>query len=116
MRGLLAIACAFGLAACQSVSSPTAAEVGTACDIAVRLRDQWLRENVSAESAILQRGEIVTVQRLGPAHSRMWHVTFLTETGDQPEGMHMYYLQVHFVVAGTDVQVLQIERGPDEIT
>ncbi|MBL8753182.1 MAG: hypothetical protein JNK15_07765, partial [Planctomycetes bacterium] len=55
MRGLLAIACAFGLASCQSVSSPTAAEVGTACDIAVRLRDQWLRENVSAESAILQR-------------------------------------------------------------
>jgi hypothetical protein len=114
---LLAATFAFAVVACQSAPSPTVGEVAQACGIAVRFRDQWLRENPSNETAILAAGEVVGVERKGPADRRTWHVTFMTVTGeDQPEGMHVYYLHVHFVVAGTDVLLLQVERGPDAIS
>jgi hypothetical protein len=106
-----------GSAACHSAPSPYSTEVALACDLAVGFRDQWVRENPSAEAAVLQVGEIVGIQRLGPEHWRTWHVTFMTETGgDQPEGMHHYYVHIHFVIAGADVRLLQVERGPDAIS
>lgn len=106
-----------GLSACHSAPSPYSTEVARACDVAVGFRDHWVRENPCAESAVLQVSEIVTIQRLGPEHWRAWHVTFMTETGgDQPEGMHHYYVHIHFVVSGTDARLLQVERGPDAIS
>ena len=106
-----------GTSACHSAPSHHSAEVARACDLAVGLRDQWVRENPSAESAVLQSGEIVGIQRIGEAHGRQWRVTFVTETGgDQPEGMHNFYLHVHFLCSGETVQLLQVERGPDVIS
>lgn len=113
---LLAAFLLLGTSACHSAPSHHSAEVARACDLAVGLRDQWVRENPSAESAVLQLGEIVEIQRIGAAHGRQWRVTFVTETGDQPEGRHSFYLHVHFLCSGETVQLLQVDRGPDVIS
>lgn len=113
----IAIAFLAWLSACRAIPITALPDVALVCELATQFRDEWLAENAPAETPVLERGEIVSVQRSGPAWRRIWHVTFVTETGhDQPEGLHDYYLHVHVLFEHSRSRCLRVERGPDVIS